>query len=630
MCGIVAMVERDPDRPGDPAALGPMMTSLWHRGPDDEGSIYVTGAALGMRRLAIIDVAGGQQPFSNESGSIHVVANGEIYNFLDVRDELEAKGHQFGSRCDVEVLVHAYEEWGEAFLERIEGMFALAIWDARTRTLLAARDRAGEKPLFYTRTDRAFYVGSEVKALLTRPDVSRSLDHEALDQFLTYEYVIAPRTIMRDVRKLGAGQLLRYSGGALAIRAYWSANRVAVRPWTDAEAVEALRSELRRAVRSQMMSDVPLGVFLSGGIDSSAVVAFMAEAARDRNTSVNTFSMGFADGSYNELPHARAVASHFGTHHREGMVTPDLRVLFDRLVAHLDEPFADVSLFPTFLVSQMAREHVTVALAGDGGDELFAGYDAYQAEALARRFGWAAPGVVRRALDAALSLLPPSEQKKGAVNKAQRFMAGLARQPRSIGHYRWMTFLSPLDKAALYTDDFRQRLTEADPHREVTQALRGSPDDWLNRELLADLQVYLADDILVKVDRMSMATSLETRAPFLDVRVMELALSMPGSLKYRDGERKWILKEALRGLVPDSILTRRKEGFSIPMKQWLRTDLASLMTSLLSPARLAARGLLRADTVHTLMAEHQSGRANHAHVLFSLMVFERWAEAHSP
>jgi asparagine synthase (glutamine-hydrolysing) len=607
-----------------------MMTSLWHRGPDDEGSICLPGAALGMRRLAIIDVNGGQQPFSNEDNTLHVVANGEIYNFLDVRARLESKGHRFRSRCDIEVLVHAYEEWGDDFLSRVQGMFAIALWDAKNCTLVAARDRAGEKPLFYTQTDRAFYVGSEIKALLTRPEVSRSIDHEALDQFLTYEYVVAPTTMFRDIKKLQPGHLLKYANGRIRTAPYWTADRISVRPWTDADAVEALRAELRRAVRSQMMSDVPLGVFLSGGIDSSAIVAFMAEAARDRNTSVNTFSMGFDDGSYNELPFARAVARHFATNHREGVVTPKVHDLFGRLVTHLDEPFADVSLFPTFLVSQMAREHVTVALAGDGGDELFAGYDRYRAEALARRVGWAAPAVALRALDAVLSWLPPSDQKKGAVNKAKRFVAGLARQPASIGHYRWMSFLGVAEKHTLYTPRFKNHLLAADPYAPVREALGREQSDWLNRELLADLRIYLADDILVKVDRMSMATSLETRAPFLDAGVMELALSMPSSLKYRGGERKWVLKQALRDLVPPEILTRRKEGFSIPMKQWLRHELAPLMESLLAPERLAKRGLIDSSVVSRMVAEHRSGRENHAHVLFSLMVFERWAEEHLP
>lgn len=630
MCGIAAIVEREPGRPGDRAALGAMMSSLWHRGPDDEGSICLPGAALGMRRLAIIDVSGGQQPFSNEDNTLHVVANGEIYNFLDVRSQLESKGHRFVSRCDIEVLVHAYEEWGDDFLSRVHGMFALALWDSKHRTLIAARDRAGEKPLFYTQTDRAFYVGSEIKALLTRPEVSRALDHGALDQFLTYEYVVAPTTMFRDIKKLKPGHLLKYASGRIETASYWSAGRITVRPWTDADAVEALRAELRRAVGGQMMSDVPLGVFLSGGIDSSAIVAFMADAARERHASVNTFSMGFDDGTYNELPFARAVARHFATNHREGVVTPKVRELFDRLVTHLDEPFADVSLFPTFLVSQMAREHVTVALAGDGGDELFAGYDSYQAEALARRVGWAAPAVAIRALDAALSWVPPSDQKKGVVNKAKRFVAGLARHPSSIGHYRWMTFLGATEKRTLYTPQFRQRLLASDPYGPVREALGKAQSDWLNRELLADVCLYLADDILVKVDRMSMATSLETRAPFLDVGVMELALSMPSSLKYRDGERKWVLKQALRGLVPPEVLTRRKEGFSIPMKQWLRHELAPLMESLLAPARIEKRGLIVSSEVSRMVAEHLSGRENHAHVLFSLMVFERWADEHLP
>ena len=374
-----------------------------------------------------------------------------------------------------------------------------------------------------------------------------------------------------------------------------------------------------------MMSDVPLGLFLSGGIDSSAVGVMLRDAPG--GSSVSSFSMGFDDGSYNELPYAREVAALCGTAHHEGTVTPDVAQLFDRLVVHLDEPFADVSLFPTFLVSRMAREHVKVALTGDGGDELFGGYDAYQAEALAGRWASLAPGAATRAADAILALVPPTDKKKGLVNKAQRFVAGLAHAPASIAQYRWMTYLSSEDKGRLYTPALRAALVSGDVYQPVREALaRTGTDDLLNRQLYADLSIYLADDILVKVDRMSMATSLETRAPFLDVDVMELAFSMPGGLKIRGGSRKYILKEALRGVVPDRILERKKEGFSIPMKQWLKKELKPLMERLLAPDRLAARGLIDPVETSRLVDEHCAGRANHAHVLFSLMVFERWAE----
>jgi asparagine synthase (glutamine-hydrolysing) len=625
MCGIVGIVESDLTRSVPPGAVERMVRTLNHRGPDEEGMVQVPGVALAMRRLAIVDLAGGQQPLSNEDGTIHMVANGEIYNFEAVKQELIAKGHRFRTRVDVEVIVHGYEEWGPSFLSRLKGMFALAVWDSRTRTLLAARDRAGEKPLYYTTCPEGLILGSEIKALLVRPGVDRSLDLEALDQFLTYEYVIAPRTIFSSIRKLPPAHYLLYRANELSVHRYWDAADVGVREWTDADAADALRVTLERAVRSQMMSDVPVGVFLSGGIDSSAIAAMMQrETAGQR---VRSFSMGFSDGSYNELPYAREMAGLCGTEHIEGMVTPDVASLFDRLIVHLDEPFADVSLFPTFMVSQLAREHVKVVLSGDGGDELFGGYDAYEAQALAARWGSLAPAAAVRAVDALLEIVPPTSKKKGLVNKTRRFVAGLAGGPADIEQYRWMTFLSPAQKRRLYTPRFQHGLLSSDVYEPVRSAFeRAGGDDLLNRQLYADLCIYLADDILVKVDRMSMATSLETRAPFLDADVMELAFSMPGRLKIRDGERKFVLKRAVAGLVPPRILDRRKEGFSIPMKNWLRRDLAPLMESLLSKDRLRSRGLVDPGEVRLMIDQHKSGRANHAHVLFSLMVFERWAQ----
>ena len=625
MCGIVGIVERDLTRPVTEIDVQRMVRTLNHRGPDDEGSVLLPGVGLAMRRLAIVDIAGGQQPFANEDGSMQVVANGEIYNFNQVKDALAARGHRFRSRSDVEVLVHAYEEYGEAFLEKIHGMFALALWDGRRRALIAARDRAGEKPLYYTVTSEGLRLASEIKALLSRPEVDRTIDHEALDEFLTYEYIIAPRTIFKAIHKLPPAHYLVYKDGQITVKRYWDAADVKVRAWSVDEAADALRETLGEAVRSQMMSDVPIGLFLSGGIDSSAVGIMLRDA--QGSSVVSSFSMGFDDGSYNELPYAREVARLCGTAHHEGTVTPDVASLFDRLVVHLDEPFADVSLFPTFLVSQMAREHVKVVLTGDGGDELFGGYDAYQAEALAGKWASLMPEAATRAADAVLALVPPTDKKKGLVNKARRFVDGLAHAPASIAQYRWMTFLGADAKARLYTPAFRGALASADVYRPVREALaRMGHDDLLNRQLYADLSIYLADDILVKVDRMSMATSLETRAPFLDAKVMELAFSMPGDLKIRGGTRKYILKQALRGLVPDRILDRKKEGFSIPMKQWLKRELKPLMERLLAPERLAARGLIEPAETRRLIDEHCAGRANHAHVLFSLMVFERWAE----
>jgi asparagine synthase (glutamine-hydrolysing) len=626
MCGIAAIAARDGAAPIPLDRLAPMVASLVHRGPDEDGLVTLPGAALGMRRLSIMDVAGGHQPLGNEDGTIHAVANGEIYNFQALRRDLEGRGHVFRTHTDVEVIPHAYEEYGPGFLAHLHGMFALALWDARTRTLLAARDRAGEKPLYYAQTAAGLVLGSEIKALLEAPGVSRELDLVALDQFLTYEYVVSPRTIFAGIRRLEAGHYLTYRDERLTLHRYWDAAAIPVQSWKEDDAVEALRAALARAVASQMMSDVPLGVFLSGGIDSSTIVAFMTEAARENGATVNSFSMGFEDGSYNELPYAREVAAHFRTNHREGLVSPDVATLFDRLVVHLDEPFADVSLFPTFMVAELARRHVTVALGGDGGDELFAGYDAYEAQALASRLERLVPGGALRAAERLVSLFPPSERKKGLLNTLRRFFSGVAHAPRDIAHYRWMTFLSPASKARLYTPALQDAIAKTDVYLPVREALGARHDDALNRQLYADLAIYLADDILVKVDRMSMAASLETRAPFLDVGVMELAFSMPGDLKLRNGERKYVLKRAVEGLLPPRILRRRKEGFSIPMKQWLRRELSDLLDDLLSPARIRQRALFEETEVTRLVAEHRSGRENHAHTLFPLMVFERWAQ----
>lgn len=628
MCGIAAIAARDPSRPVPAHELEPMVASLLHRGPDEGGALARPGAALGMRRLSIIDVTHGHQPLLNEDGSIVAVANGEIYNFQDVRRELEARGHVFRSRTDVEVIPHAYEEYGPSFVTRLHGMFALTLWDERTRTLLAARDRAGEKPLYYAETRDGLVLGSEIKAVLAAPGVGRELDRVSLDQFLTYEYVIAPRTIFSQIRRLPAAHILTYREGRLTLQRYWDAASIPVKEWRDEDAADALREALRRAVASQMMSDVPLGVFLSGGIDSSAIAAFMADAAvRSGSPAINSFSMGFDDGSYNELPYARLVAERLKTNHREQLVTPDVGRLFDRLVIHMDEPFGDVSMFPTFMVSELARKHVTVALAGDGGDELFAGYDPYAAQALAMRVQRIVPDGALRALERVASLFPPTDRKKGLVNMARRFLQGAAHLPRDIEQFRWTTFLPPHQKARLYTADLQRDLAASDVYAPIREAFAARrDDDELNRQLYADLTLYLADDILTKVDRMSMAASLETRAPFLDVGVMELALSMPGHLKMRGGERKYILKRALQGVVPDAVLTRKKEGFSIPMKQWLRRELAGLTDVLLSPGRVRARGLFEPEEVARLVREHRAGTENHAHTLFPLLVFERWAE----
>lgn len=599
-----------------------MVERLHHRGPDDVGVVTLPGVGLGLKRLSIIDVAGGRQPLNNETGSITFVGNGEIYNYRAVREELIELGHRFATGSDMEVVVHGYEVWGDRVVSRLNGQFAFALWDGPRQRLLAARDRGGEKPLYYFEAADDIVFASEIKALLTRADVPRRLDLEGLDTFLTYEFIVAPHTIFQGIRKLPAAHMLTVEKGNVSIERYWDAPVETDVERTEEDWAAELRTTLRRAVESQMMSDVPLGAFLSGGIDSSAVVAFMADTSLQP---VKTFSIGFREGSYDETSYSREIAALFGTEHREEQVEPRVRELFDQLVVHLDEPFADTSLFPTYLVSEVAARDVKVVLSGDGGDELFAGYDWYEADRILRTLSWFPGRTGLRALAAVSELLPPTEKKKGFINKAKRFLTGAAAAP-GLEHYRWLTYLGPQDKQELYSDDFLAALSSFDASACVVGSLRSPREDLLNRQLYTDFQIFLADDILVKVDRMSMATSLEARAPFLDRDVIELAFRMPGGMKLQGSTRKYILKKAMRGILPPSILNRGKEGFSIPMKNWLRGDLRPLMLDLLSEERIKRRGLFRWPAVEKRLSQHLAGRANHAHQLFPLMVFERWAE----
>jgi asparagine synthase (glutamine-hydrolysing) len=622
VCGIAGVVARDPRRSLDPAVIGLMVAKLHHRGPDDTGVVTLPGVSLGLKRLSIMDVAGGRQPISNEDESVTFVGNGEIYNFVGLREELAKKGHYFKTGSDMEVVVHGYEEWGDRVVNRISGQFAFALWDKKRARLLAARDRAGEKPLYYHEGPENVVFASEIKSLLSRADVPRKLDVEALDLFLTYEFILAPWTIFEGVKKLPPAHAMSVEGGKVATWAYWQAPKAVEQGRSDESWANELRATLARAVGSQMMSDVPLGAFLSGGIDSSTVVALMADAS---SRPVKTFNIAFREGSYDESSYAREVAKLFGTEHREETISPDVASLFDRLVVHLDEPFADVSLFPTYLVSEVASREVKVVLSGDGGDELFAGYDWYAADKLARTLSPFPGTSALRILERASDWFPESPKKKGLVNKVKRFLAG-ASAPGALEHYRWLTHLSASGKAELYGPRLRESLAGADAGAPVVATLADGRRDLLNRQLHTDFKLFLADDILVKVDRMSMATSLEARAPFLDKDVVELAFRMPGSLKLRGYRRKHILKQAMADKLPSRILNRRKEGFSIPMKNWLRSELRPLMESLLSRERIEARGLFEWPAVERRMREHLAGGKNNAHQLFPLMVFERWAQ----
>lgn len=628
MCGICGLATAGPTAIPS-SLLEAMCRTIIHRGPDDQGIHIGRSAALGARRLSIVDVEGGHQPLSNEDGTIWAAHNGEVYNFPELRDELITKGHRFTTRTDTETIVHSYEEWGEEFVHRLRGMFAFALSDERSDTLVLVRDRLGVKPVYCTiLADRTLVFGSELKTVLADPRVAREIDPRALDIYLTLEYIPAPLTIFKNIHKLPAGSYLVYKRGRIDIRKYWDIypcpeGAVSLRRQDLPGVMDGIYALLRESVKLRLVSDVPLGAFLSGGIDSSTIVGLMRELGA---SPLRTFSIGFADQSYDELKYARRVAELFETQHEELIIEPKALDLTEKLVRHLDEPFGDFSIFPTYLVSEMARSRVKVALSGDGGDEVFGGYEHYQAQKIASRRTVEAGG---RVLSSLINRLPPAAKKKGLWNKSQRFLKGLD-EPRENRHFRWMSFLSRRDKSALYTADLQNRLGglrevfEVDPFREVYERLPGFDD--INGELYLDLKTYLADDIMVKVDRMSMATSLEAREPLLDHKLVELAFRLPGSVKLRGLTTKWIFKKTMERLLPRENIYRRKEGFSIPIKHWLRSELKALLLDHLSEVRVRDGGLFRYEFIKGMIDAHLAGRKNCSHQLWALLVFEIWKE----
>jgi asparagine synthase (glutamine-hydrolysing) len=620
MCGICGVVSFQPDIPLDRSVLQRMNASIRHRGPDDEGYYQDAQANLAMRRLSIIDLHTGQQPISNETGDVWVVYNGEIYNFKDVRAALEQRGHTFKTQTDTEIIVHAYEEYGDECVKYFNGMFAIALWDARKRRLFLARDRVGIKPLYYWADHFRLVFASELKALILHPDVPRQTNLAALDLFLTLEYIPAPHTIYEGIFKLLPGHTLVVEQGEIKSAQYWDVPYQPVSQ-NEAECAEALSGLINEAVRIRLISDVPLGAFLSGGIDSSTIVGYMSQ---NMSEPVQTFSIGFEDDTYDEVPYANEVAKHFGTNHHVQVLKPDIATLVEQLVPHHDEPFADTSIFPTYLVSKLASQKVKVVLSGDGGDELFAGYDTYLAEKLDRYYG-RLPGALRqRFLPKFAGWLPPQPAKKGLINKVKRMVEGGALDP-SLQHTRWMMFLNSAEKDSLYRSDLHATLND-----HLTAGYFGgyfekaNHFDNLAQQQYVDIKTYLADDILTKVDRMSMAVSIEARVPLLDYRIVEFALNLPPHMKLNGSRTKSILRNAVKGLVPDLVLEKPKQGFSIPMKHWLCTSLRPMMLDLLSKDSLNKHGYFDHQVVSNWTQEHLDGRANHSHRLWPLMVFEMW------
>jgi asparagine synthase (glutamine-hydrolysing) len=629
MCGITGFLALGTATPANAQDLDAMCRRMTHRGPDDQGTWLQGPVGLGMRRLAVIDVAGGQQPMTNEDGSLRVVFNGEIYNYPALRERLLARGHRLETHSDTEVLTHLYEEYGTEFVRELDGMFAIALYDIPNQRLVLARDRLGEKPLYYGTFANQLVFGSELKCLLAHPAVTRTLSLSALSRYLQHEYVPAPHGILAGTHKLPPAHLLVIENGETRLTAYWRLD-LTPRPDPGEKAVLAeLELKLRHAVKSRLQADVPLGVFLSGGIDSSTVAAL---ARQSHAGPLMTFSMGFEDPSFDESSHARAVASHLGTQHYEETLSPGgLLEILPKVTQMLDEPFGDASVLPTYLLSAFARKHVTVALGGDGGDELFGGYPTYQATKLAGMFDQLpAPA---RGLLAGLGrnlagLLPVNPNNLSLDFKLKRFTGSL-QAPALERHLRWLGSFSPHEQRSLFTPEVLAELAGDDLYDQDRRVWSQSAElDPTARVLHLDASTYLPDDILFKVDRASMAVSLEVRAPFLDPALVEFVAGLPSHYKVRGLTTKWALKKACFGLLPPSILERPKKGFGIPVAKWLKAELREPMLDLLSSERLRRGGLFEPVYVEKLVREHLAGTVDHRKALWTLLMFEWWREGY--
>ena len=618
MCGIVGFVNSNGNA-ADPALIARMTATLRHRGPDGDG-LYCRGpVAFGHRRLSIVDVAGGDQPMSNEDASVWITYNGEIYNEPGLRSRLLQSGHQYRTHCDTESIVHLYEEIGLDFASELNGMFALALWDERRERLVLARDRMGQKPLYHTTNDRGGIVfGSEAKAVLAHPDVPRRLDPAGLARYLFYEYPPGTHSIWTDLQQLLPGHLLIWERGQITTQRFWEPPSRVADPEPFDHAVGSFWDRFQGAVARHCRSDVPLGVFLSGGIDSSSVAA--AVRANDPGRAFQTFSIGFDDPSFDESPHAKAVAQYLKTDHHERVFSAAAVLdLLPEVVTWLDEPFGDASVLPTHLLSRFAREHVTVALGGDGADELMAGYPTFAAEAASQWFGrlpGVAQGLIRRGVD----LLPVDHRNLSFDFKAKQFLRG-AGQPLAVAHQRWLGSFAEAEITRILVDP-PGFSTEAE-HLARVGGLRDATDP-LGRSLALYQRTYLPDDILRKVDRASMACGLEVRAPFLDSDLVDWLARLPSRYQRDRGVSKRLLRRALVGRLPDSILHRSKKGFGIPVARWLRGPLRPLLGSLLSPDRIGRQGLFRPSEVDRLVNEHLAGVRDHRKPLWTLLIFQLW------
>ncbi|MDN3358955.1 asparagine synthase (glutamine-hydrolyzing) [Actinomadura sp. DC4] len=615
MCGIAGIVSASAP---DAELVRRMCDAMVHRGPDGAGFHDDEHAALGMRRLAIIDVAGGDQPVYNEDRTIAAVFNGELYDFARLRDMLRRRGHRLTTEGDTECLVHLYEEYGDDLVHQLRGMFAFAIWDVKRRRLLLGRDRVGKKPLYWRTDGTSLTFGSELKSLVQDPSMPREVDPVALHHYLTYQYVPAPWSIYQGVRKLEPGHLLVWQDGVQETRRYWRLDFTPRRVSSEEDEAERLRELLEEATRIRMVSERPLGAFLSGGIDSSAVVAAMARQSGER---VKTFSIGFDEHRFDERRYARLLAGMYDTDHYEMVITPSALDVLPTLAWHFDEPFADSSAIPSFYVARMSRERVTVALNGDGGDECFGGYRRYLAMARTQRL--IAPRRMRPLLIGAGGFLAARGEPGSTLHKAGRVLE-LIGHPGPRRYARLMSYFTPEQKHALYTDAMRERLAGLDSYALMDEAFAASQADTdVGRFIDIDVNTYLPGDLLVKMDIATMANSLEARSPFLDHHLMEWAAGLPTDLKIRSGTTKYLLKKAVAGWLPPELINRQKMGFGIPLATWLRTELRELSWDVLTDKTARSRGFFRPEAVSRLLVEHGEGR-EHGSRIWALIQFELW------
>ena len=621
MCGICGKINFNSE-PVNEDLLRQMTSCLSHRGPDDEGIYLKDNVGLGHRRLSIIDLSpSAHQPMSNEDGSLWIVYNGEIYNFPELRENLIKKGHTFHSKSDTETIIHLYEEYGVDCLKYLRGMFAFAIWNDKDRSLFLARDRVGKKPLYYWHTKDTFVFASEIKSILQDSGYTRKPDHTAIHHYLTYQYVPSPWTAFEGIQKLPPAHYLVLKNGQVEIKRYWKLSYLPKHRMKGEDLGDEIIERLRESVRIRLISDVPLGAFLSGGIDSSAIVALMSGIMDEP---VKTFSIGFKETAYNELHYARMVAERFRTNHVEFVVEPKAIDIIDKLIWHYNEPFADPSAIPTYYVSKLAREHVTVVLNGDGGDENFAGYGRYAANEFSRMMHRFFPPSVAKAVLPLVMILPHGKNPTNFFWRLKRFLQEYVKTPE-LRNGHWLCHFTTEMKNDLYEGDFLKQFSHVDSFDLLLDKYKeAEADSFLDKTLYADVMMYLPDDLLVKVDVASMANSLEARSPFLDHEFMEFAAKIPSELKLKGRTTKYILKESLKGILPDEVLYREKMGFGVPIDHWFRNELKDMAYDIILGERARSRGYFKTSALKRILDEHSSYKWNWHYHIWNLLMLELW------